>query len=353
MNKIYQLFDEQYVAALFKKRILPQYPDFTKIKKIKIRAPKKHIWEETYHVVIEYETSFITKAGKVRKLPIYCTAHSEEPRRNVYIVLKFLWDHGFAKGNLTIPHPLFYSNNFRATFYRGVKGRNLYQFIRDNNLQEIEKIIVRAAHWFAKLHGLPNGQARNFNKENSRMATVIPGVKHILNRVRRDYPSYAPVYEKVYEIMLEKEKNFLASTDKRWLIHGDAHPENIIKVSERKIAVIDFTDLCLADFARDLGAFLQQLEFMIQRKIGDKNYIALIKTKFLKNYLDFAKIEIDEPLQDRINTYYHWTALRTATFFLIKDDPEPERAHGLLVKICYDMKLDCHIKTPDKNGCKL
>jgi len=343
MNIIKQLFDQQFVIKYLEKRILHRYPEFTDIKKITIHPYKDLIWEETYHVVIEYKTTFTTKVGRTKNLPIICTAHSEEPRKNVYRALKFLWDNGFAKGNLTIPHPLFYSNRFRATFYRGVKGRNLYQFIKENNRKEIEKIVIQAARWFAKLHNLPITKAKNFNKANSRIKTVIPGVKYILASVKKDFPRYYPFFKQAYQIMLAEEKKFFASTEKRWLIHGDAHPENIIKMSDKKIAVIDFTDICLADYARDLGTFLQQLEFMVQRKIGDKNYIALIKKTFLENYLDDAKIDLDDDLEQRINNYFNWTALRTATFFLLKSKAEPDRAHGLLVRISQDMKLDVTI----------
>jgi len=343
MNIINNLFNKQFVAQLFKERVLPRYLDFAGVKKIEIHPYKENIWEETWHVVVKYDTTFITKDNKTKKLPIVCTAHSDEPRKNVYSALKFLWDHGFAKGNLTIPHPLFYSNRFRATFYRGVKGKNLYQFIREKKYKEIEKIVAQTARWFAKLHNLPTDKAKNFNKENSRIATVIPGVEHILNRIKQDYPQYYSAYQQIYKIILEQEKQFFASTKQRWLIHGDAHPENVIKISENKIALIDFTDICLADFARDLGAFLQQLEFMVQRKIGDKNCVALIKKIFLENYLDNVKIDLDDRLQKRINNYFNWTALRTATFFLIKEKGEPERAHGLLVRICKDMKLDYFI----------
>ena len=114
-------------------------------------------------------------------------------------------------------------------------------------------------------------------------------------------------------------------------------------MSEKKIAVIDFTDLCLADCARDLGAFSQQLEFMMARKIGDKDYIGFILDLFLKRYLAQAKMELIPELRERIDTYYYWTALRTATHFLMKNEPEPERAHGLLVQICYGLKIECQI----------
>ena len=86
--------------------------------------------------------------------------------------------------------------------------------------------------------------------------------------------------------------------------------------------------------------FLQQLEFMMLRKIEDQLEVEKIKRLFLDGYLKDAGITLDDNLQKRINNYYNWTALRTAIFFLLKDKAEPERAHGLLIKIGQDLKLD-------------
>ena len=54
---------------------------------------------------------------------------------------------------------------------------------------------------------------------------------------------------------------------------------------------------------------------------------------FLDNYLKHAKIKLDEKLKKRIDVYYYWTTIRTATYFLIKDKAEPDRAKPLLEKI--------------------
>ncbi len=330
MNKILQLFDEQYVKELFTENVLPLYPDFSDIKKIKIIPHKKHVWEHTYHVVVEFKTTFLTKDKKRKTLPIFCTAHSEEPRKNAYAALKFLWEHGFSKGFLSMPHALFYSEHFQGAFYRGVEGHNLYEFIRQGDLKEIENIIPRAAAWFAKLHNLDTARASNFNSENSRIETVYPGVAHILSRIKQDYPDYHEVYKEIYGILIEREKTFFSSTEKRWLVHGDAHPENIIKMSQVKTAVIDFTDLCLSDFARDLGSFTQQLEFMIKRKLGDALYAEKMKELFLEKYFLLSKKKLNDDVHRRIKSYYSWTAMRTATFFLIKDKPEPQRSFPLI-----------------------
>ncbi|MBD3248336.1 phosphotransferase [Candidatus Falkowbacteria bacterium] len=330
MNIIHQLFDIDFVKQLFKEKILPKYPDFTAIKKIDIKPRKDHIWDQTYHVVIEYKTQFIDKEGKVKKLPIFCSAHSCEPRKNLYRALRFLWDNGFGRSHLTVPHPLYYSQKFKATFYRGAKGRNFYYYIRENRYNDIEKTIPQIAAWFAKLHKTPNRGIGNFNKRNSRIRTAIPGRDHILRDIEIKHPHYYAIYKNLYNKFIRQEEEFLKSTDKRWLVHGDAHPENVIKVGEKKLSVIDFNDLCLSDCARDVGCFLQQFGYMSDRKIEDKVFVERMKQLFLDSYLRYMGFEYTDSFQARVQNYSDWTALRTATFFLLKNDPNPDRAAYLI-----------------------
>lgn len=340
-NKIYKLLDDNFIVNLFKDKILPQYPEFTGLKQIKIQLIKNNIWTSTYHVVIEYRTVFSGVKNKLKTKLIYCTAHSGEPRLNSFEALTFLWQNGFNRSNLTIPKPLFYSAEFNGFFYEGLSGQNLYHYIRQKDLAAVESIVIKAAGWFAKLHGLNAValKAKNFNPLNSRVKTIIPGMTQTLAKIQTLYPGYFSACRLIYETISRQEENFFSSTERRWLIHGDAHPENIISINKNKIGVIDFTDLCLADYARDLGTFLQQLEFMMQRKINDQSRLKEIKRLFLTSYLKNAKLTLDAELQKRIDNYYSWTAFRTAIFFLLRDKAEPERAHGLLVKISQDLGL--------------
>ncbi|MDP2736347.1 MAG: aminoglycoside phosphotransferase family protein [bacterium] len=345
MNKINNLLDKKFVLALFKKEILPEYPEFSDIKEIKTHLIKNNIWTSTYHVVIEYQTTFIDLENQLETLPIYCTAHSDEPRLNSFEALTFLWQNGFNQGNLAIPRPLFYSPDFNAFFYQGISGQNLYQYIRQKDVATVESVAVKAAAWFAKLHSLSSTavEAKNFNPLNSLIETIIPGMAHAVAKVQAEAPRYFEICRQAYKIINQEEKDFFSSTERRWLIHGDAHPENVIIIDKDKIGVIDFTDICLADYARDLGTFVQQLEFMMLRKIEGQGQVEKIKQLFLNSYFKNTKINLDESLNKRINNYYNWTALRTAIFFLLKDKAEPERAHGLLIKISQDLNLDIHI----------
>lgn len=340
MNKILRLFDQQYVSELFAEKILPLYPGFKEIKTVKISPVKKNIWTTTYHVVIEFMAGFSDANGAITELPVFCSAHSNEPRKNSFEALSFLWRNGFKHGNLTVPRPLFFSEYFNGYFYRGAQGQNLYHYIRHQNFAEIKDIIPKAAAWFAKLHGMDASKAKNFNEPNSRVRTVIPGYDLIFSKIANNYPDYCRDYKETFEFIEKKESEFFAQSSRRWLIHGDAHPENVIKMSENTIAVIDFTDICVADFARDLGTFLQQFEYMSIRKIENENYVKTMQNLFLENYFKLAKAKRDAKLEQRIHLYYCWTALRTAVVFLLKEKPEPERAHQLLAMVRRDLKLD-------------
>jgi len=333
MNKITLLLDKKYVLDFFQKKVLPRYPDFIEICDIVIKKHKKNIWPTTYHVVFEFVTVFRDKENNKQTLPIFCSAHSEEPRRNAHKALRYLWEQDFSSSDLTIPRALFYDNYFKAIFYQGVEGINLYKFIRQKDYKEIELIIPKAAKWFAKLHKLPVKKATNFNPKNSRIRTVIPGSNYILKRIKLKYPEYFDFYKNVYSVFIKKEEDFLAK-GKLWFVHGDAHPENIIKINTKNkkspsIGVIDFTDLCLSDFARDLGTFFQQVDYMVGRKIGDAAYAQKIKKIFLREYIKYSNIKFTKSLEARVNNYYNWTAMRTATFLLLRDESKKSRAEEL------------------------
>jgi thiamine kinase-like enzyme len=317
MKQIEKIFDSEYIKALFYRKVMPFYPEFKEIKNLEIIPYKKHIWEGSYHIVVEIRTDFIDDKGEEQYLPIFMTAHSHEPRRNVYDALEFLWENGFAGEHLAVPRPLFYHEYLNATFYRGVTGHNLHYYLENKNLAEIEMVVAQSAKWFAKLHAIKKLKNYIFNSENSRIRTVIPGVDKILFHIAERYPHYAGFYERAYGIFIKNEEDFFNTTKKRWLIHGDAHPENIIKMSDIKIAAIDFTDMSVADFTRDLGCFLQQFEYMSTKcELGVDN-ISRIKQVFLDNYFANSKEKYNHKVQDRIDNYYNWTMMRTITYLLL------------------------------------
>lgn len=345
MNKILQLFDVDYVLKMFSEKVLPLYPSFSKINKVVIKPYKKMIWTTTYHVVIGYEVYFTTSANKQKKLMIVCSAHSDESRDNVFSAMKYLWDNNFNEGCIDVPRPLFYSEYFRGTFYRGVVGENLFYYIKTKDYKTTEDLLVLTGELFARLHKLKAGAAENFNPINSRIKTVVPGVDRILKEIALRYEGkFDKDLSKIYQILIEKEEKFMSKNLNLCLIHGDAHTENIIKTGDHSVGLIDFTDFCLGDFARDLGTFMQQLEHKIIKRGGDdenasRELAKNMKNVFLSSYLSVSGITMDDDLQERIRLYYDWTAIRTAVFLFLKHDSDPARAEILLQKVKKDLLI--------------
>ena len=340
MNRILSLFDEQFVIDLFRREVLPQYPNFKDISRVVIRPYKNLVWETTYHVVLKFNTYFIRANGAEVRLPLVCSAHSEEPRENIFLVLKYLWAKDFPDESFAIPQPLFYSSYFHGTFYRGLEGENLLYYLKKRDWPAVNSIIAAAAGLYAKLHSLTVGAEANFNPASTRLETVIPGTAVIFREMGKRYDNkYNPDLEKIYHSFIAAEEKFFASGQPLVLIHGDAHPENIIRTGEQRVGLIDFTDFCLGDLARDLGSFLQQLEYKILKKIGDAAYAAQAKELFLSSYLAAAGRKLDADLQSRLDLYYNWTAMRTAIFWFLKFHPNAARAEELLNQVKANLNL--------------
>lgn len=328
-NKINSLLDPQFVEVLLRKRI-----DLG-VKLLEIKPIKNNVWLTTYHVVFRYKVRFEVSGDEKY---IYVTAHDSEQRENVITSLGFLADNGFMAGNFIAPKALFYEPEFNASFYEGLNGNNLYFYIKANDQEQIRRIIKLTAAWFAKLHSLAVPTGLKFNCEHGRLKTIVPGVENVLESVNINYPEYISAYDRLYLYFMEQEDENL-KTIKQTIIHGDAHPENVIRMDSETVGLIDYVDMTVADPARDVGSFLQQLEYMCMRKIDDMEFVAEVKDLFLTSYAENAKIPLDESFAGRIELYYNWTAIRTATFFLMKHNPEPERAAPLISGALERLKL--------------
>ncbi len=322
-NKIYQLLDSNFVENYLNKLLLPKYPIFKKILKISISTPKKHVgFEDYYHIVIKYQVLFLTVDDKQKGLTFYAVAHSSELREKVHNVLNYLWTHNFNKGYLTIPRPLVFDKFFNASFYRGVDGHHLLYYLKNKNLREVEKIVVNTAKWFVKLHKLPVlGDAGAYFQKMG-IATVVPGVDKVLDSIKTSFPEFYEDYRKLYKSIILRESEYLNSGNTLCLVHGDAHPENIIRMSDKKLALIDFADMCLGDFTRDLGTFLQQFEYMVPTSVTDRHFTQKMKDLFIDTYFKERGVVLTSDIKARIDNYYNWTILRTATYFFTKENPE-------------------------------
>lgn len=322
-NIIYQLLDESFVEKFLRDN-LSGSAEFADLHLKEIKPHKKHIWDRTYHVVFEYVLDVFG-----REISIFCAAHSDEPREEAFRILQFLEKSGFANDLFLVPRPLFYSGDFRALFYIGLEGVSLHHFLKDKKYDEIERAVKLSADWLVRFHSLSSDGGDVFNSKNNYIRNVVPGIEVIMRKIDEKYPELLAEFKSTYSVLVEREESFLSSTEQRWFVHGDFHSENIIVMANGGLGVIDFADFCLSDFARDVGSFCQQLEFKASRRISHE-YGVQIREYFLECYLESAGIEMTNGLRHRIDTYYAWTAMRTATYFLLRSDSALSRARGLM-----------------------
>ncbi|MCU0680029.1 MAG: aminoglycoside phosphotransferase family protein [Planctomycetes bacterium] len=333
MNKILNLLDDKYVKKIFIDQFLPLHPEIIGIKLIKPIFHKKMIWESTYHVVLEFKTTVVYEDKTEETFPIFCSAHSNEERRNVYNVLHYLWSKEFVNDSFTLPKPLFYDEELRGIFYRGVEGETLLYYLKHKELEEVKDLVKKTAHLFARLHKIDIFGAYNFNTINAEIKTVVPGIDYIFSEINSRYQGqYDSIIQKYYQKFITTEEYFLNNSE-RCIVHGDAHPENVIKVNDKQIALIDFTDMHLGDFTRDLGSFLQQIGYKIGRNFNNPDLAISVQTFFLQEYLQVSDKKLNEELKQRIENYYHWTAMRTATYFLLNHNPDHKRAEAFFKEI--------------------
>lgn len=299
-------------TAPAKKKIDGPIYRFKYLQDFQIEFLKKEIGHNFYHLVVRY----IIKTNK-RKIGVIMTAHSYEKRLPGWRALKFLSQHGFSQGPWQAPKPLYYSKKLKAMFYREALGWNLRKLIRKKS-KYIEQVIQESARWLAQLHILPSVSEMNFNKINSSIGAMTPGRRRGIAIIKKHALEFAPEVEAIWNKLTAQEKQNFKKLGRHYLIHGDFHPENIIfnKKYPKKITIIDFTDICLGDFTRDLGNFIEQLNFMGARDKIKHQQLEKWEKQFLAAYFKACHLKLTANLKNRIFLYRALAAFRTTIYYL-------------------------------------
>lgn len=285
-----------------------------------------------YHVIARYESEPLGEQA------IFMTAHSQEDRAKAYSALLFLSEHGFARRDLFLPRPLFYDRELNAFFYLGIKGDNLLAAIKSTP-DELDIWLPKVSRWAAELHNIPISSDNNFNAPNSRIATAIPGPDYFLNKIAQTFPDFLPEVKDIFSRLSGLEDKNLKNLERPYLIHGDLHPENVIVNRQSKsLTVIDYTDISLSDWARDIGTFIYQFDFMA-RGFLRSGEAGRLNNLFLQGYFAAAGRPEDENITRRLNLYKSWAALRATIYFLVKGFPEENNASQTLKDARYYLSL--------------
>lgn len=328
---IEDILDLASVQELLTEELPKKWPNIKDLVVEQVKIIKKSFHNNYYNLVTAYPLSFLEN-GQKKEMVIYSSAHSNESRKQTMANLQLIWNKGIPNAEFQTNQPLFYETGSNAFFYVGLPGINLYHYFHENNQIAIEESVNATAKWLARLHSLTLGMVNWPESREQRVIDVAPGKKKALDRIQKVCPEYYQRFVRLYEILEKRELSHWPKNEDLTMIHGDLHPENVL-VNDQGVAIIDWADASLGDPIRDLGSFIQQLSFMGHRAIDDNNYWQLMQDKFIKAYQAEAKIKLADNWQERLNTYYYFTAFRTAIYFVTKSGPEPDRSDGLLNEI--------------------
>ena len=331
MFKIEDILDQVKIEQLLNKRLAEIQPVMSDIVVHSVQVVKQTFHLDYYNLVAVYSLSCLENGIK-KDLTIYCSAHSNESRRQTMANLQLLWRKNIPNSQFQANRPLFYEPGCRALFYVGLPGRNLFQCFENGHQTEINGYLQLTAEWLARLHRLTLGLNDWPGGREQRIGNVVPGRIRALEKVQENCPQYYSRFVKLYDLLEQREASHWPNCDNLTMIHGDLHPENVV-INDDGAAIIDWADASIGDPARDLGSFMQQLVFMGQRHIDDENYWQQAQSLFLETYHRAVGINPPADWQKRLKTYYYFTAFRTAIYFITKSGPEPQRADGLLDEV--------------------
>jgi len=307
------LLDQKWMVDFFNERKEYINKNIEKINRVEIYPVKKNIKDKRFHLVVIYEVFYkIKNFEKEKQQKIVCSCASGHARKKYFKVLKLVYKKVKNKKEFKVPKPLWYINNLHSMFYLGVEGGNLLN--RLNHKKEIIKSVKQLAGFLAIFHKIKNKRGLKLKEKEFNLEYLDP--TNLLGK--------SPIERRKYKIKsleifarIEKYEKDLDNFKFR-LSHGDMHLENVLFNDYwQRTYVIDFSEVCLASPAYDLGSFLQQLSFQPRENINDKMFLELKKI-FLDEY--FVKVNYcakeKEEIIKLINLYQAWTALKSTIWYI-------------------------------------
>lgn len=320
--KMDQLLDENFIKNFFEGNLKIFFPEAKKINKINKVFYKDLREKESYTLVIEFILDLKLKDNKLIKKSVFGIAHSKEYKNKALYYIEVLYKNGFNQGLYKVPRPLIYIPEIRASFYEGVKGQTLLYYLKHKEYFKIESGLKDAARWLSCLHNFEIKKFESLQLSIKKIGDNHPPIAQVLKDIKKDYVKLYQSFYPLYKQVIEYEKK-LINKEFFKVIYGDYHPENIIipRYSRQGVTVIDFNDLGLGNWYSDVGAFLEQVEFM-SNKYMPKEKGKLWQNIFLDEYIRINNFNLTSLEWQKINLYSLWTCLRNIIYYYYKCDPD-------------------------------
>jgi aminoglycoside phosphotransferase (APT) family kinase protein/predicted metal-dependent phosphoesterase TrpH len=212
------------------------------------------------------EITFGTKGGDEQRERLVVKEHSgprsRERGERTFRVMEALARHGFARGPYRAPEPLGTEPSRHAYIERGIRGRTLFEVLKEGDPESARAALTGAARWLARLHNLRlavTSPEEFFVDERDRLEHYVSGLDS------SGHPHRARVREVKNRVLAEEIARFEGHDERLVQGHGDFHPKNILVGQDRSgdrtsefIAAIDLASSYRMPRAFDVGTFLAQ-----------------------------------------------------------------------------------------------
>ena len=226
---------------------------------------------------IRYRLTLLMKSGVKKQMVIRGTVEAaDDTRRQAYVIMRFLWLHGFAHGPYQITRPITFFQRWKLLLYEESPGYNLLVALPRSGAKA-GAMIEKTAIWLAELH--------RHSPRNLALAYTKAGRKHywyMALEALKTMPGHESeaIKRKISSVM--RFEDTLATDRHRVLVHHDYHLANILS-SGQKICVVDFTEARLSSPLVDVATFFVQLELQLLPKVSTEK-IQQWQKLFLKTY---------------------------------------------------------------------
>lgn len=186
--------------------------------------------------------------------------------------MELLYNHGFNTGDIQVPRPYVFFDEFNLMFYKDVPGEIFKKSLNDDIAVLIKKVKMSALA-LKKIHSVEKLDYHvwdhdwGYNNEK-----IIANFKELGAKL---------------PVMRKELLDIVRADSKPCLCHGDFQPDNIV-FNEDKLYVIDFGSVTLADRELDIASFIIKIKTMLPVN-GDSSNFESLKAEFLNSYGDFDK----------------------------------------------------------------
>lgn len=205
---------------------------------------------------LRYRLMLRLRSGQQRSIRLRGSCElDDETRRQSYVIMKYLWRHGFHSGAYQVARPVTFFYRWRLLVYEEASGTPLDRYLRRGSARHT--VIEQSARWLVALHHHSPRTLKTAHSRANRKLYWQKALKILSRAVGSDKQRLVRAVKKTMAF-----EDRLAAHRGRVLVHHDFHPGNIL-ISRNTVRVVDFTESRLSDPLVDVATFVAQLDLQL------------------------------------------------------------------------------------------